>query len=87
VRAYAGTYNGGIALMLFNLDENNAATVPVTIDKKTSGSGTVWTYDKAIYDKSQKNVWAAPIESKLPAWSKGFSVNLPPWSMVVVRTQ
>jgi hypothetical protein len=88
VRAYAGTYDGGVALLLFNIDENDAATVPVTIAKKASGSGGfVWTYDKAIYDKSKNNVWAAPTKTKLPAWSKGFSVTLPPWSMVVVQTK
>ena len=88
VRAYAGTYNGGVALMLFNLNKNDAATVPVTIASKASGSGGfVWTYDKALYDKSKTNVWAAPAQTKLAPWSKGFSVTLPPWSMVVVQTK
>jgi hypothetical protein len=88
VRAYAGTYGGGIALMLFNIDKNAPATVPVTIAKKASGKGGfVWTYDKTIYDKSKNDVWAAPVRTKLKAWSKGFSVTLPPWSMVVVQTK
>jgi hypothetical protein len=88
VTAFAGTYNGGVALMLFNRDENNAASVPVTIAKKASGSGGfMWTYDKTIYDKSKQNVWADAVRSKLPKWSKGFTVNLPPWSMVVIQTK
>jgi hypothetical protein len=88
VRAYAGTYDGGVALMLFNVDKNNAVTVPVTIAKKASGAGGfVWTYDKSIYDLSKNNVWAAPKRTKLQPWSGGFSVTLPPWSMVVVQTK
>ena len=47
----------------------------------------MWTYDKALYDKSKNNVWASPVRTKLSAWSKGFSVTLPPWSMVVVQTE
>jgi hypothetical protein len=88
VRAYAGTYDGGVALMLFNVNENAAITVPVTIAKKASGKGGfMWTYDKALYDKSKNNVWAAPVRKKLGAWSKQFTVTLPPWSMVVVQTK
>ena len=89
VRAYASTYNGGYAVMLFNLSEYSAVTVPVRIAGKTSGAGgPVWTYDKAIYDQSKSGKWNGPIESHVAAWSGGqFSVTLPPWSMVVVRTQ
>jgi hypothetical protein len=88
VRAYAGTYDGGVALMLFNVDENAAVTVPVTIAKHASGKGGfTWTYDKSLYDKSKNNVWAAPVRKKLAAWTKSFDVTLPPWSMVVVQTK
>lgn len=88
VRAYASTYNGGYALMLFNLDGSNAATVPVQIDGKTSGSGgTIVTYDKTLYDASKNDVWRGPVTGTLGAWSGGFNVALPPWSMVVVQTQ
>jgi hypothetical protein len=87
VRAYATTYKSGYALMLFNLNETSAENVPVTIDGKTSGSGgPVWTYDKALYNKSKKNKWVGPKSSTLPSWQNSFNINLPPWSMIVVRT-
>ena len=61
VRAYATTYNGGYALMLFNLSEKSAQSVPVTIDGKTSGSGgPVWWYDKLRYKASKKNDMERP---------------------------
>ncbi len=73
--------------MLFNLNKNSSASVPVQIDGKSSGSGgTIVTYDKALYDASKKNVWKGPATSTLPAWTGSFMVTLPPWSMVVVRT-
>lgn len=88
VRGYASTYNGGYAVMLFNLDEYSTATVPVAISGKASGAGgAIWTYDKAIYDRTKSGVWAGPVRSKLAAWSGHFSVTLPPWSMVVVQTK
>jgi hypothetical protein len=87
VRAYASTYSGGYALMLFNLDKKTPVDVPVQIDGKPSGSGgTMVTYDKSIYDKSKNNVWKGPATSTLSAWTGGFTVTLPPWSMVVVQT-
>jgi hypothetical protein len=46
----------------------------------------VWTYDKALYNKSKKNKWAGPKSSTLPSWQNSFNINLPPWSMIVVRT-
>lgn len=88
VRAYASTYAGGYALMLFNLDPSNTQNVPVTITGKSSGSGgQIVTYDKSLYDASQNNQWLAPTTATLPAWSGNFTVTLPPWSMVVVQTQ
>ncbi len=61
IRAYATTYQGGYALMLFNLNETTSQNVPVTINGKTSGSGgPMWTYDKARYNKSKNNKWKAP---------------------------
>ena len=56
--AYAATQGTGYALMLFNLDENNATTVAVALNDATRASftGTTSTYDKAIYDLSQNNV-------------------------------
>jgi hypothetical protein len=88
VRAYATTYNGGYAVMLFNLNEYAGVTVPVQISGRSSGKGgTVWTYDKSIYDKTKQNQWSGPVTAKLPAWSGRFKVALPPWSMVVVQTK
>jgi hypothetical protein len=88
VRAYASTYEGGYALMLFNLDENAAVTVPVKIAGKASGSGgPSWTYDKTIYDLTKTNVWKGPSSRKIAAWSGHFNVVLPPWSMVVLHTK
>ncbi|MBV8372085.1 MAG: hypothetical protein JOY69_02390 [Candidatus Eremiobacteraeota bacterium] len=88
VRAYATTYDGGYALMLFNLNETTAANVPVSIDGKSSGSGgQIVTYDKAIYDQTKNNIWNGPTSAKLSAWNENFTVSLPPWSMVVVQTQ
>jgi hypothetical protein len=88
VRAYATTYNGGYAVMIFNRSETAAVTVPVQISGKTSGTGgTTWTYDKSIYDKTKSNVWQGPTQTKLAAWTGRFNVVLPPWSMVVVQTK
>jgi|HubBroStandDraft_4_1064222.scaffolds.fasta_scaffold00036_45 hypothetical protein len=88
VRAYAGTYKGGYAFMLFNLSQTDTQDVAVNITGKTSGSGgTVVTYDKAIYDQSQNNVWNPPSVAPLGAWNGYVDVSLPPWSMVVVQTQ
>ena len=87
MRAYASTYSAAYAVMLFNIDENNSVTVPVKISGKSSGTGgTIWTYDKSIYDLSKNRVWNGPTTAKLAAWSGSFDVTLPPWSMVVVQT-
>jgi hypothetical protein len=87
VRAYASTYDGGYAVMLFNRDEYAAVTVPVRISGKASGTGgMVWTYDKRIYDQTKKGQWKGPLAAKVPAWTGHFNVVLPPWSMVVVQT-
>ena len=85
LRAYAATHGSGFALVLFNLDQNNAATLPVTIDGLTRGSSLdIRTYGKAQYDKSKNNVWAGPVRGTLGAWKGGFTVTLAPWSMNVV---
>jgi hypothetical protein len=87
IRAYATTYNGGYALMLFNLSETTAESVPVTIDGKTSGAGgKVWWYNKARYDASKNNVWNGPAHRLLSSWQNSFTMRLLPWSMTVVQT-
>jgi hypothetical protein len=88
VRAFASTYDGGYALMLFNLDKGSSIQVPVSIDGVSSGSGgTTVLYDKALYDASKKNVWKKPITKALPAWNGSFTVTLPAWSMMAIRTK
>ena len=87
IRAYATTYNGGYALMLFNLNKTTAESVPVTIDGKPSGSGgKVWWYNKARYDASKNNVWNGPAHRPLSGWQNSFTMRLLPWSMTVVQT-
>jgi hypothetical protein len=86
LRAYALTQKGGTALVLFNVNETASLPVSVSVNGVTSTSAvTVNTYDKAIYDQSQNNVWAAPVESKLGKQALPFTVTLQPWSMNVVR--
>ncbi|HEY1655387.1 MAG TPA: hypothetical protein VGF86_09760 [Candidatus Tumulicola sp.] len=88
VRAYATTYDGGYALMLFNLSQSKAADVPVKIAGKASGAGgEIAIYDRALYDASKQNDWKGPIFRNLRSWSGQFSVTLPPWSIVTVRTK
>jgi hypothetical protein len=88
IRAYAGTYNGGYAFMLFNLSKKKAQDVAVSIAGKSAGSGgTVVTYDKKIYQESAKDVWARPSISSLASWSNSIDLTLPQWSMVVVQTK
>ncbi|MGA8534409.1 MAG: hypothetical protein WB615_09915 [Candidatus Tumulicola sp.] len=87
VRAYASTYAGGYALMLFNLNKSTAVNVPITIDGKSSGSGgTVYTYDKTLYDASKHGAWKGPTSATLPPWNGSFTLQLPPWSIVVAQT-
>ncbi|MBV9233225.1 MAG: hypothetical protein JO030_04220 [Candidatus Eremiobacteraeota bacterium] len=87
IRAYASTYNGGYALMLFNLNETAAENVPVTITGKTSGSGgPLWKYDKLRYNYSKHNIWKGPASATLPSWQNSFTVTMPAWSMTVVQT-
>jgi hypothetical protein len=88
VRAYAGTYDGGYAFMLFNLNKSMTQDVAVDIAGEGKGrGGTVVTYDKLLYDESAKNVWARPSISSLGKWNNSIHLSLPPWSMVVVQTQ
>ncbi len=86
VRAYALTQNGGTALVLFNLNPSAPIRMTVAVTGINAASAvTLDTYDKAIYDKSQTNVWAAAQETKLGAKALPFALNLAPWSMNVLR--
>jgi hypothetical protein len=85
LRAYAMTTASGYALLLFNLDENDAVPLSLSVAGLASGSSAATlTYDKAIYDKSQSGTWAGPAGKSLGAWSAKVAVTLPVWSMTVV---
>jgi len=85
VRAYAATNNGGTALVLFNVNQSTSASVAVNLSVQSSSSSvTVVTYDKAIYDKSKNNIWAAPTTANLGAQNLPLTLTLTPWSMNVV---
>jgi hypothetical protein len=86
LRGYAVTHSGGTALVLFNLDQNNKLPVTIAIDGVTSASSMlVNSYDRAIYDRSQTNVWAGPLRARYGATALPVSLVLQPWSMTVVR--
>jgi hypothetical protein len=88
VRAFASTYDGGYALLLFNLDAGASVKVPVTISGVSSGSGgSTIVYDKMLYDASKNNVWKSPATASLPDWKGSFTITLPAWSMMAVRTR
>jgi hypothetical protein len=75
--------------MLFNLDENNAATLFVGIANAParSYSGSMTTYDRAIYDQSETGAWTAPATQNLGTVTLPVSITLPPWSMNVIHLQ
>ena len=86
LRAYALTHGTGTALMLFNLDETATLPVSISVDGVASvSSALVNTYSKALYDRSENNVWAGPSQSQLGKQSLPVTVTLQPWSMTVVR--
>jgi hypothetical protein len=86
LRAYAVTRQGGASLVLFNLSQTSPAPVRVTV-KGLSAAGSVVmdVYDKAIYDESRAQVWAAPSEMSLGPMALPLVLALPPWSMTVLR--
>lgn len=88
VRAYAATHSGGTALVLFNLNETAAQTVSVNLSGQSASSDvTVMTYDKAIYDQSQNDVWAGPATTDLGTQALPMRLTLAPWSMNVVMVK
>jgi hypothetical protein len=85
VRAYAATNPGGTALVLFNDNETTPQQVVVTLTGKTSSSSVnLTTYDKALYDQSQNDVWAPPTTNSLGAQNLPLTLTLTPWSMNVI---
>ncbi|WP_420240036.1 Ig-like domain repeat protein [Telmatobacter bradus] len=88
VRAYAATHSGGEALVLFNDNETTSETVQLNLTGVTSSSSvTVETYNKAIYDETESDVWAAPTTTDLGAQSLPLTLTLTPWSMNVIIIQ
>lgn len=82
LRAYAMSRGGGYAVVLFNLDPTNSASVSVKVNGFfVNAVATMNTYGKAEYDQSQNNVWAGPVTSQTPVSQGRFTVTLPPWSM------
>lgn len=85
VRAYAATNEGGIALVLFNLNQMQAKAVTVNLSAQNiSPPVTIQTYDKTIYDQSQINIWAEPTTTNLGAQNLPLTLVLTPWSMNVL---
>jgi hypothetical protein len=88
LRAYAATAGTGTALVLFNTNENKTLKVSIAIDGVSSSTDVTTTvYDRAIYDKSKNNVWAAPEKKSLGTQAMPLSLTLPAWSMMVVQVK
>lgn len=89
VRAYADQQGSGYGLMLFNLDEYNPATIYIGIANAPAKSytGSITTYDRAIYDQSQTGLWAAPATQNLGTVTLPLAITMPPWSMNVITLQ
>src|SRR5262249_30828659 len=87
VRAYAATQGSGYVLLLFNLDKDNPVTISVNIANRprSSFTGQISVYDRAIYDQSQNNIWAGPTSSSMGPLTNPFSITLTPWSMTVLQ--
>jgi hypothetical protein len=89
VRAYAAQQGAGYALMLFNLDQNNAITITAGIANAPakSYSASMTTYDRAIYDQSQTGIWAPPVTQTIGTVTLPLTVTLQPWSMNVITVR
>jgi hypothetical protein len=86
VRAYGATGGTGYRMLLFNLDQDVATDVPVTLSGETRQLPvTLITYGKAEYDQSRLNRWVSPSRKTLGILAPQFNVTLPPWSVTVVQ--
>lgn len=86
VRAYSATGGTGYRMLLFNLDETNPMTMPITLSGESRQlSVTLMTYGKAEYDQTRSNRWVAPTRQSLGVMPPQFNVTLPPWSVTVVQ--
>jgi len=82
LRAWAATSGQGYALLIVNVDSATTKEVPVAIKGHDApASMNVTTYGKIQYDESYNNVWDGPATATV---SDG-SVEVPPWSITVVR--
>jgi hypothetical protein len=84
--SYAATHAHSYAVILINRDRDEAHTVPVSIDGKTSGAAvTQWTYGRAQYDQTHSGNWSVgPASSRKGPWEGTFNAVLPPWSVNVL---
>jgi hypothetical protein len=89
VRAYGATTAKGYSILLFNLDETAAVTVPVQIanSQKTSFSASQKLYGKAIYNASKNGAWKPPTTKSLGTVGTSFDVTLPAWSISTITLQ
>jgi hypothetical protein len=86
LRAYAATAGTGTALVLFNTNQTLPQNVSIAIAGIASSSKVDTTvYDRAIYDESRSNIWAAPQVTALGAKIMPLALTLQPWSMTVVQ--
>jgi hypothetical protein len=86
LRAYAATAGSGTAIVLINTSETDNQRVSIAITGVSGASNVIETvYDKAIYDKSRNNVWAAPHRLSRGAQVMPLKLDLTPWSMTVVQ--
>lgn len=86
VRAYAAKQGTGYAVMLFNLDPANPASLQVQMANagtKKFVAKTI-TYGKAQYDASQNNIWNGPVSASLGPVGTSATLSLPAWSMTVL---
>ncbi len=85
IRTYAATHSGGVAIVVFNLNEFASETVEIALSNQSAISGvTVETYSRAIYDQSMNNVWAGPTSTDLGSPSLPLPLTLDPWSMNII---
>ena len=89
MRAYAATQGAGYALMLFNLDKDNASQVSVSLanTNRSSFVGSVATYSKGLYDESDAGIWAGADGGSLGTVGTTLDLQLPPWSQTVLLLQ
>jgi hypothetical protein len=84
--SYGATHGTSYAVILINRDRDNAHTVPVAIEGRSSGASvTQWTYGRAQYDQTYFGNWSGGlVSSDHGAWSGTYQADLPPWSVNVL---